>query len=58
VDTEKPQPQSLAAPLWAIAVALWVLAVVSIFGSIKVYQMQQSLRDEIAKIPKIPKIRL
>lgn len=58
VDTEKPRPHSLAAPLWAIAAALWVLAVIGIVGTIKVYQMQESLRDEIAKIPKIPKIRL
>jgi hypothetical protein len=58
VDSEKHRPQNLAAPLWTIAIALWVLAVAGIVGSIKVYQMQESLRQEIAKIPKLPKIRL
>ena len=57
MDTDKPRPQNLAAPLWAIAAAIWVLAAASIVGSIKVYQMQESLRQEIEKIPKIPKIR-
>ena len=58
VDIEKPRPQNLVAPLWAIATALWVIVVIGIIGSLKVYQMQESLRDEIAKIPKMPKIRL
>jgi hypothetical protein len=58
VDTENPRPQNLAAPLWVIAIALCVVAVVGIVGSIKVYQMQESLRQEIANLPKMPKIRL
>lgn len=58
MDTEPSRPHNLAAPLWTIAVALWVIALVVIVGSIKVYQTQESLRQEIEKIPKIPKIRL
>ena len=43
----------LAKPLWTMAVALWVIAVVGIIGAVKVYQMQQDIQHEIEKIPKI-----
>lgn len=58
MDIETPRPPNLAAPLWVIAVAMCVLAAASVVGSMKVYQAQESLRQEIEKIPKIPKIRL
>ena len=58
MDTEKAHPQNITTPLWAMAAALWIIAVVAIVGSFKVYQMQESLRQEIENMPKIPKIRL
>jgi hypothetical protein len=46
---------NLSAPLWAIAVALWVIAIVGIVGATKVYQMQEGVQKQIDRIPKLPK---
>jgi hypothetical protein len=56
VNTEGPSYRGdLAKPLWAIAIALWVIAIAGLVGAVKMVQMQEGLQRQIDKIPKLPK---
>jgi|GEM_PF-3752984 len=55
-EGERRVKGNLAAPLWAIAAALWVIAFAAILGAMKLGQAQAGLQSEIEKLRRWPRL--